>query len=118
MPISDKNYALKILMAGVNVKNKKKFIEGLEDLISPGEGGGVSMEEVETKIEEVVGAAPAALEALQKIGEELNDDTTASTVIINQLTQKVSQEEMEQYFTTVYEDAPVISSDELANICI
>lgn len=119
MPISDKNYALKILMAGVNVKDKRAFIEGLEELISPGgsgEGGNVTIVDVENKITEVIGTAPAALDTLEELAAALGDDPNFATTIVNQINQRVTKEEMEAYFDTIYEEAPILSNDDLSSI--
>ena len=119
MPISDKNYALKILMAGVNVKDKKAFIEGLEELISPGgsgEGGNVTIVDVENKITEVIGTAPAALDTLEELAAALGDDPNFATTVVNQINQRVTRKEMEAYFNTIYEEAPVLSDDDLSSM--
>ena len=119
MPISDKNYALKILMAGVNVKDKEAFLEGLEELISPGgtgEGGSITITDVENKITEVIGTAPSALDTLEELATALGNDPNFSATVIKQINERVTRGELEAYFETIYEDAPVLSEEDLNKI--
>ena len=119
MPISDKNYALKILMAGVNVKDKGAFLEGLEELVSPGgsgEGGSITITDVENKIQDVIGVAPAALDTLEELATALGNDPNFSTTVIKQINERVTHKELESYLETIYEKAPILSEDDLNKI--
>lgn len=119
MAISDRKYALEILMANVNVENEKSFLTGLKELASPGgggEGGSITIIDIEEKINEVIGTAPAALDTLEELAAALGDDPNFATTVINQINQRVTKEEMKAYFDTIYEEAPVLSNDELANM--
>lgn len=120
MPISDKNYALKILMAGVHVEDKEAFIEGLEELIDnggTGEDGYITIEDVENKIQEIIGLAPSSLDTLEELSKALNNDPEFSTTIIEELNQKVTKKELETKIEEVYQNTPTLSGDEIREIC-
>ena len=120
MPISDKNYALKILMAGVHVEDKEAFIEGLEELINDGgsgEDGKITIADVENKIQEIIGMAPSSLDTLEELSKALGNNPDFANTVVQELNQRVTKEELAAYFDEIFQNAPVLSENEILEIC-
>lgn len=103
------NYALKILMAGINVKNKEALKEGLKEII--GTSGSIEEDIITDKI---IGNAPINLNSLEKLAAAIDNDEQFSFNIKKELDNKISNEELEEY---IDENLLTLSTDEILEIC-
>ena len=112
MGISNKDYALKILMANVHVKNKEKFKNGLEEVFYPeGEGGPIEADKI---IHEILGSAPEDLNTLEEIANAIDNDNKFSSSIYEELSKKITEEELNIW---IEENFPVLTQNEILEIC-
>ena len=103
------DYALKILMAGINVEDKEALKQGLRELIG-------SSESVDKDIivETIVGNPPDNLNTLEKIAIAINNDENFSSTIRRELDSKITEEELKIW---VEEKLPTLSGNEILEIC-
>lgn len=111
MPLKSisEDYALKILMAGINVEDKEALKQGLRELIGPSE----SIDK-DIIIGTIVGDPPNNLNTLEKIAIAINNDENFSSTIKSELDSKITQEELKIW---VEENLPALSRDEILDIC-
>ena len=103
------DYALKILMAGINVEDKEALKQGLRELI----GSSESIDK-DIIVETIVGNPPSNLNTLEKIAIAINNDENFSSTIEKELDSKITQEELEIW---VEENLPALSRNEILDIC-
>ena len=103
------DYALKILMAGINVEDKEALKQGLRELIG-------SSESVDKDIivETIVGNPPNNLNTLEKIAIAIDNDENFSSTIKRELDSKITEEELKKW---VEEKLPTLSGNEILDIC-
>ena len=103
------DYALKILMAGINVEDKEALKQGLRKLI----GSSESIDK-DIIIETIVGSPPNNLNTLEKMAAAINNDENFSSTIKRELDSKITQEELKIW---VEENLPTLSGNEILDIC-
>lgn len=103
------DYALKILMAGINVEDKEALKQGLRELISPSE----SIDK-DIIIGTIVGDPPNNLNTLEKIAIAINNDENFSSTVKKELDSKITQEDLKIW---VEENLPALSRNEILDIC-
>lgn len=103
------DYALKILMAGINVEDKEALKQGLRELIGPSES--IDRDII---IKTIVGNPPNSLNTLEKIAIAINNDENFSSTIKKELDSKITQEELEIW---VEENLLALSKNEILDIC-
>ena len=103
------DYALKILMAGINVEDKEALKQGLRELI----GSSESIDK-DIIIETIVGNPPNNLNTLEKIAIAINNDENFSSTIKKELDSKITQEELKIW---IEENFPTLSRNEILEIC-
>ena len=103
------DYALKILMAGINVEDKEALKQGLRELID-------SSESIDKDIivETIVGNPPSNLNTLEKIAIAINNDENFSSTIERELNSKITEEELKIW---IEENLPALSRNEILDIC-
>ena len=111
MPLKNINedYALKILMAGINVEDKEALKQGLRELI----GSSESIDK-DIIVETIVGNPPNNLNTLEKIAIAINNDENFSSTIKRELDSKITEEELKIW---VEEKLPTLSGNEILDIC-
>ena len=103
------DYALKILMAGINVEDKEALKRGLRELI----GSSESIDK-DIIVETIVGNPPNNLNTLEKIAIAINNDENFSSTLKKELNNKITQEELEIW---AEENLPSLSENEILDIC-
>lgn len=111
MPLKSisEDYALKILMAGINVEDKEALKQGLRELI----GSSESIDK-DIIVETIVGNPPSNLNTLEKIAIAINNDENFSSTIERKLDSKITEEELKIW---VEENLPALSRNEILEIC-
>ena len=105
----NEGYALKILMAGINVEDKEALKRGLRELI----GSSESIDK-DIIVETIVGNPPNNLNTLEKIAIAINNDENFSSTLKKELNNKITQEELEIW---AEENLPSLSENEILDIC-
>ena len=105
----NEDYALKIIMAGINVEDKEALKQGLRKLI----GSSESIDK-DIIIETIVGSPPNNLNTLEKIAIAINNDENFSSTVKKELDSKITQEELEIW---AEENLPSLSENEILDIC-
>ena len=105
----NEDYALKIIMAGINVEDKEALKQGLRKLI----GSSESIDK-DIIIETIVGSPPNNLNTLEKIAAAINNDENFSSTLKKELDSKITQEELEIW---AEENLPSLSENEILDIC-
>lgn len=105
----NEGYALKILMAGINVEDKEALKRGLRELI----GSSESIDK-DIIVETIVGNPPNNLNTLEKIAIAINNDENFSSTLKKELNSKITQEELEIW---AEENLPSLSENEILDIC-
>ena len=105
----NEDYALKILMAGINVEDKEALKQGLRELI----GSSESIDK-DIIVETIVGNPPNNLNTLEKIAIAINNDENFSSTIKRELDSKITEEELKIW---VEEKLPTLSGNEILDIC-
>ena len=103
------DYALKILMAGINVEDKEALKQGLRELI----GSSESIDK-DIIVETIVGNPPNSLNTLEKIAIAINNDENFSSTIKKELDSKITEEELKIW---IEENFPTLSRNEILEIC-
>ena len=103
------DYALKILMAGINVEDKEALKQGLRELI----GSSESIDK-DIIVETIVGNPPNSLNTLEKIAIAINNDENFSSTIERELNSKITEEELKIW---IEENLPALSRNEILDIC-
>ena len=103
------DYALKILMAGINVEDKEALKQGLRELI----GSSESIDK-DIIVETIVGNPPNNLNTLEKIAIAINNDENFSSTLKKELDSKITQEELEIW---AEENLLSLSENEILDIC-
>ena len=103
------DYALKILMAGINVEDKEALKQGLRELI----GSSESIDK-DIIVETIVGNPPNNLNTLEKIAIAIDNDENFSSTIKRELDSKITEEELKKW---VEEKLPTLSGNEILDIC-
>ena len=103
------DYALKILMAGINVEDKEALKQGLRELI----GSSESIDK-DIIVETIVGNPPNNLNTLEKIAIAIDNDENFSSTIKRELDSKITEEEIKIW---VEEKLPTLSGNEILDIC-
>ena len=111
MPLKSigEDYALKILMAGINVEDKEALKQGLRELI----GSSESIDK-DIIVETIVGNPPNNLNTLEKIAIAINNDENFSSTLKKELDSKITQEELEIW---AEENLLSLSKNEILDIC-
>ena len=105
----NEDYALKILMAGINVEDKEALKQGLRELI----GSSESIDK-DIIVETIVGNPPNNLNTLEKIAIAIDNDENFSSTIKRELDSKITEEELKKW---VEEKLPTLSGNEILDIC-
>ena len=105
----NEDYALKIIMTGINVEDKEALKQGLRKLI----GSSESIDK-DIIIETIVGSPPNNLNTLEKIAAAINNDENFSSTLKKELDSKITQEELEIW---AEENLPSLSENEILDIC-
>ena len=105
----NEDYALKIIMAGINVEDKEALKQGLRKLI----GSSESIDK-DIIVETIVGNPPNNLNTLEKIAIAINNDENFSSTLKKELDSKITQEELEIW---AEENLLSLSENEILDIC-
>ena len=105
----NEDYALKIIMAGINVEDKEALKQGLRELI-----GSSDFIDKDIIVETIVGNPPSNLNTLEKIAIAINNDENFSSTIEKELNSKITEEELKIW---IEENLPALSRNEILDIC-